>query len=420
MRTLHKRTALELLRPQLLWLLIALPSIAALAGAIIDFTSAFDIRQYNFSSDRCNNGCELSYTVFNPYGNIPIDFLQVATLFQSTQRISPDAISDTPPTLNWNNLFGFNASNCPGGYVMGIQLAPYDVEDFPKNSTNSSSCVRVLQFGHNEYGSLTGVVLDSPSAVLDARMQSITVTLHFPPLSAGSAMVQFILVSPVYVALRSIFQIALLVVTILFLIVYCRSLRVSWKTAVTSHVPERVNCGFSASSILLISITFIVFARQAYCVMLLIFLLIWLNPLSVLHDFLAPLLILTSRFEGEKWVMRALSYTYIFETFCAVVGFQGELNIVSYTIASEGMHVLHAFVLYMLIGILFSLLCIAHGITDGVQIEKGPPGSGQPAPVNAATYYFHERYVACFSQRFYPEHSLPRSGMRRYKKIRQI
>jgi hypothetical protein len=293
MRLQQQRVALEGAGPQAAWLLLLAPAALLVCGAALDYSSAFDVRQFSFPPQHCGagagamtgmgagaggGGCNLSYTVNNTFGIIPLNYIQVATSFTAAAPPPPpprererekhghapasggangsSADSGKIADLTVLDVFGSQEAGAGAGAVPcgGTGLVtdfhvfpPSQGSTAPGSGSGSGSapysfCAGVRGFRPGAVGTLEGLALDSPSAALDGLVQAVQTTVRFPAFSPafaarrGLATVQFVLISPLYVAARTVLQLLCVALTSVVTVAYFRAVRVSE----SCRVPEQV------------------------------------------------------------------------------------------------------------------------------------------------------------------------------------
>lgn len=243
MRVQRKRTALESTEPLLLWCIILAPLIALVIGVGIDYTSSFDVRQFTILSQYCHEGCTLTYTVNNRFGVIPINYLQIASYLTHSEPSSDGPNNESP----LNELFrppspSEAAVPCPAGILTSVT----STSETGSNQTSPSYkiCSDIRSFGTGSLGSLNGFALDTPSQIIDGRLQAISAKVHVPPFQSNhnheKLIVQFALVSPLYIIVRVIFQAVFIAISIGVFIAYRRAVLISNRMDSAAFLPEQV------------------------------------------------------------------------------------------------------------------------------------------------------------------------------------
>lgn len=249
MRLQQRKTALESTQPLVLWCILALPALALVIGVTVDYTSAFDVQQFHIPSRNCLNGCNLSYTIDNRFGIIPLNYLQIAAIID----VLPSKSSDSSVPLQWNGVVPDGQQlSCPQGWQVEIFKTSKRSDDFD----GKSFCINFWNFRSNYFGSLTGVSLDGPSAHMDGHLQAIDAIIRVPPIGLhyeSDITVQFVLVSPVFSDIRTIVQIIFIVLTIIVCIAFYRAVYIAKQSDPTKNVPEQVIDRFILSGAFLVA-----------------------------------------------------------------------------------------------------------------------------------------------------------------------
>lgn len=237
MRLQRQKTALENTTPQVLWGLICLPVVLLVMGVIFDYTSMFDVREYILPSEHCKYGCELSYTLYNRFGVIPINYIQVATSI--TERGSDRHTTEGQSIWGFDDVFRTNdQTTCPDGLLSDVTASVLQ-SDRP----TTSWCADFSYYSAHAIGTLAGLALDTPSPELDARVQSINAVIHVPPFHSKEhtqLVTQFVVVSPLYADVRTVLQIVLICLTVILLVAFCRAVEKAKETSHYFYIPEQV------------------------------------------------------------------------------------------------------------------------------------------------------------------------------------
>ena len=217
-----------------------MPAFALIAGIAVDYNTAFDVQTFTIFSEYCHHGCNLTYSLNNRFGVIPLNYLQVAT------SLDAPTASRAGQTLQWNSAFNTEHAPCAQGVLLGVSAV--SVSGSSPSASDISFCTTSWNFRSTSFGSLSGVALDTPSEKLDGRLQHVEAIVQVPPFiskhSNKQLTVQFVMVSPLYVGIRMILQTAFLALSIVAYIAFCRAVAVSRQSDPIGAVPEQVFFSF--------------------------------------------------------------------------------------------------------------------------------------------------------------------------------